>query len=99
MKMLLFSGKAESFDREPIYCYEKTDIDEKEVVFKDYPLSLLKVKIFKNAIIINENRYEFQTLPITLTLAGKHITKYRDIVEERIEIAVEITDINSEVRL
>ena len=99
MKTLLFTGRVVSEDKEPLSCREEVEIAVKEVLFKNYPLSLLKTTVDNDGITVDGIRYEWQMLPITINKIGKHVTVYRDIVEESITITVELKSDNTEGKI
>lgn len=90
MKNLFFTGRATSYDREPIHCFEQKEISTKKIVLKNYPLSMIEVEINNEGILVDDNYYEWNMFPITIKKTGNHVTKYRDIVEEDIIITIEI---------
>ena len=99
MKTLLFTGKVVSEDKEPLFCCKEIEVAEKEVSFKNYPLSLLKTAVDNDSIIVDGIRYEWKMLPITINKSGKHVTAYRDIVEESITITIEFKSDHTEEKL
>lgn len=90
MKVLVFNGRVTSLDKEPLFCREEVEITTKETAFRSYPLSLLKIKMTTYGITIDDVTYWWQAFPITIQKAGKHSTKYREIIEESITITVEL---------
>ena len=96
MKTLLFTGRVVSEDKEPLFCCEEIEVAAKEVSFKSYPLSLLKTVIDDDGVTVDGIRYEWQTLPIAIYKSGKHVTVYRDTVEESITITIEFKSNNTE---
>lgn len=98
MKILIFTGRAESPDKEPLLCREETEVSEKEVRFGSYPLSLLKTAISEDGVTADGVKYEWEKLPITINKVGKHVTVYRDTVEENITLTVELKNIDTEGR-
>ncbi len=88
MKELVFEGKAECKNNESIYCREKIVIMNGKIIFSSYPLSLLDVRVDSDCLFIDGTKYDLGKMPIVLYRRGKHITKYRDIVEENITITI-----------
>lgn len=99
MKTLLFTGRVVSSDKEPLFCCEEIEVAVKEVSFKSYPLSLLKTAVDNDGVTVDGIRYEWQMLPITINKNGKHVTVYRDTVEESITITIECKSNNTEGKL
>ncbi len=99
MRILVFIGRVISLDKEPIFCREEIEVAAKEIVFKSYPLSLLKVILDNNSITVDEEKYGWDMLPITVHRIGKHITKYREIVDEDITIKIEFKAVDMEGNL
>ena len=99
MRMLLFTGNVTCSDKSPLFCCEEIEIAEKEVLFKSYPLSLLKSTVDNDGITVDGIRYEWSRLPIILTKTEKHVTIYRDIIEESITITIELKSVNQEGRV
>jgi len=99
MKFLVFNGIVKSKDKQPLFCREKTAMEPKDFIFKSYPLTLLKATSDKNGITIDEIRYEWEMLPITIHKTGRHITKYREVIKEEITITVELETVNTEAEL
>ena len=99
MKILLFTGRAVSEDKKPLFCREEAEVSVKEITFKSYPLSLLKTTVDNGGITVDGIRYEWEMLPITINKIGKHVTVYRDIVEESITITVELKSDNTEGKI
>ncbi len=97
VKTLSFSGRITSLDKEPFDFDEKIKIADAEVIFKTYPLSLLKVRLDSNGVLIDGIKYTWENLPVTIHKVGKHCTKYRDIVEENIEITIECIETESDM--
>lgn len=89
MKTLIVIGTVESIDKKPLICRKEIDMSIKEIVFKEYPLSLLEVTIMNNGMIVDGIQYEWDRLPIILTRSGKHVNRYRDFFEEKITISIE----------
>ena len=86
--MIKFEGIVTSIDKEPLICSEELAVNEEKPILKKYPLSLLNVILDTDGITIDGIKYEWSMFPITLNKTGKHITKYRDVVEEKIIITV-----------
>ncbi len=99
MKTLLFTGRVVSEDKEPLFCREEVKVSVKEVSFKSYPLSLLKTAVDNDGVTVDGIKYEWQALPITISKSGKHVTVYRDTVEENITITIEFKSDNTEGKL
>ena len=99
MKTLLFTGRVISSDKEPLFCCEEIEVAAKEVSFKRYPLSLLKTAVDNDGVTVDGIKYEWQMLPITINKSGKHVTVYRDTVEESITITIEFKSNNTEGKL
>lgn len=99
MKTLLFTGRVVSEDKEPLFCCKEIEVAEKEVSFKSYPLSLLKTAVENDGITVDGIRYEWEMLPITINKSGKHVTVYRDIVEESITITIAFKSDHAEEKL
>ena len=99
MKVLLFTGSVTSEDKEPVFCREETEVGEKEISFKSYPLSLLKAVVDMGGITADGIRYEWHMLPITINKIGKHVNVYRDVVLESITVTVELKSDDTEGNL
>lgn len=99
MNTLVFTGRVISSDKEPLFCCEEIEITVKEIIFKSYPLSLLKVVLNNDGITVDGDKYKWQMLPITIHRTGKHVTKYREIVDEDIMITIEFKAVNMEGKL
>lgn len=90
MKTLLFTGRVISSDKKMLFCCEEIEINIKEIKFKSYPLSLLKVILDNDSVTVDGDNYKWQMLPITIYRMGRHMTKYREIVDEDIMITIEL---------
>ena len=88
MEKLIFKGEVISSDKEPLFCQEEIEVTVNEITFKVYPLSLLKVKITADGIMIDDVAWQWQEFPITIHKVGKHSTRYREMIEENITITV-----------
>ncbi len=99
MKILIFSGSVTSSDKEPIFCREEKEVNTQKVIFRNYPLTLLDATLDDEGVTADGIKYVWEMLPITINKTGKHITKYRDVIEERITIAIELKTVNSEVEI
>lgn len=90
MDKVIFSGMVMSQDKESLQYHEEIELFAKDIAFRNYPLSLLNVILDTDGITIDGIKYEWDMLPITIHKVGKHSTKYREIVDEDIEITVKI---------
>lgn len=89
MKTLVFSGKVECLDKESLICCKEIVLNNHHNNFKEYPLSLLEMEITQEGIIIDGIHYKWDLFPVVIRKQAKHVTKYREVIEETITIHIE----------
>lgn len=89
MRKLVFIADVTCRDKKPIHFREYIINPKGRMSFRCYPLTLLEVYAESDYLLVDGQQYAWENLPLAVKRSGRHITQYREIIEETITITID----------